>query len=196
MIEDSKFQELYVMIFALQTLHNRGITIRETVFDSLKNLLQWYQQSGKKEYLELAILHMQAYANMGFAIDDEDKTVKEILKLTGKTRNDFFPRGHIIGKCVKVSKVQIRGMIGRWRPSKDNPMTIGEVVDDIIEKINRHQEGRFIYQYQRKLPGDGNEPEVYELVINKDESYFFDVRKFRFYTFTGDERYDKGGNSG
>ena len=25
--------------------------------------------------------------------------------------------------------------------------------------------------------------EVYELVINKDESYFYDVKKFRFYTF-------------
>lgn len=26
-------------------------------------------------------------------------------------------------------------MIGRWRPSRDSPMTIGELVDDIIRKV-------------------------------------------------------------
>ena len=38
---------------------------------------------------------MQAYANMGFALDEENKTIREILKKTGKTREDFFPRKDI-----------------------------------------------------------------------------------------------------
>lgn len=183
MVNNGKYQELYVMMFALQTLHNRGITIRETVFESLKNLLQWYRQSGNTEYLNIAMLHMQAYANMGFALDDQEQAVKAILELTGKTKNDFYPKGYILGKRIKVNRVQIRGMLGKWKPSKDNPLTIGEVVDDIIEKIKGHIDGRYIYQYQRKLSGEEDEPEVYELVINKDESYFYDVKKFKFYTF-------------
>lgn len=183
MVNDSKVQELYVMMFALQTLHNRGITVKETVSNSLENLLQWYRQSGNGQYLQLALLHMQAYANMGFALDDREPVVKEILGLTGKTSNDFFPRGNTIGKRVKLNKTQIRAMIGRWKPSEETPLTIGELVDDIIEKIKKHKEGRYIYQYQRKHAGEESDPEVYELVINEEESYFYDVKNFRFYTF-------------
>ena len=78
---------------------------------------------------------MQAYANMGFALDEENKTIREILKKTGKTREDFFPKGYLLGKRIKLTKSQVRGMIGRWRPSRDSPMTIGELVDDIIRKV-------------------------------------------------------------
>lgn len=183
MTEYSQFQEIYVMIFALQTLHNRGITIRETVFESLNHLLQWYHQSNSREYLKLALLHMQAYANMGFALDEQEPVVKELLELTGKDKGDFFPRGNITGRRIKVNKAQIRGMIGKWKPSKENPMTIGEVVDDIMDKIKGHKEGHYIYQYQRKSSGE-EQPEVYELVITREESYFYDVKKFKFYTFT------------
>lgn len=183
MVNDSKMQEIYVMMFALQTLQNRGITIKETVSDSLTNLLQWYNQSENRKYLELALLHMQAYANMGFALDDDEPAVKEILDLMGKTKNDFFPRGHMIGKQVRLNKVQVRGMIGKWKASPETPLSIGELVDDIITKIKEHREGRYIYQYQRKVTAGEAEPEVYELVINKEESYFYDVKNFRFYTF-------------
>lgn len=183
MINNSESEELYIMMYTLQTLYNRGITIKETVFGSLKNLLLWYHESGNREYLELAMLHMQAYANMGFALDDRIPEIKELLELTGKTKNDFFPKGQVYGKRIKVNRVQIRRMIGKWKPSKENPMTIGEVVDDIIEKITSRKEGRYIYQYGRKHSGGKEGLELYELVINKDEIYFFDVKNFRYYTF-------------
>lgn len=175
--------ELYVMMHTLQTLHNRGITIKKTVYGSLENLLQWYHQSGNRGYLELAVLHMQAYANMGFALDDQVPDVKELLELTGKRKNDFYPKDNRFCKRIKVNQAQIRGMIGKWKPSKENPMTIGEVVDDIIEKINSHKKGRYVYQYGRKHAGDEDGAEIYELVINEDGAYFYDVKNFRFYTF-------------
>ena len=62
-------------------------------------------------------------------------------------------------------------------------MTIGELVDDIIRKVKNHEAGRYIYQYHRTDVTTKGDIEVYELVINKDESYFYDVKKFRFYTF-------------
>ncbi|MDO4338234.1 MAG: hypothetical protein Q4C91_09135 [Eubacteriales bacterium] len=183
MVNDSKSDELYVMMYTMQTLHNRGITIKETVYGSLKNLLQWYRQSQNREYLDLAVLHMQAYANMGFALDERIPEVKELLELTGREKNDFYPKEPTLCKCIKVNRVQVRRMIGKWKPSKENPMSIGEVVDDIIEKINSHSMGRYIYQYGRKHPKIGEEPEVYELVINEAEAYFYDVKNFKFYTF-------------
>lgn len=87
-----KFRETYVMMYALETLHNRGITVKETVYESIHNLNQWYEQSGNYKYLELALLHMQAYANMGFALDEADLSVQKVLEYTGKTKDDFFPK--------------------------------------------------------------------------------------------------------
>ena len=168
---DEYTKDLYTMMFSLQTLQNQGITIRETVYKSLDKLLLWNKESENSKYLELALLHMQAYANMGFALDEENKTIREILKKTGKTREDFFPKGYLLGKRIKLTKSQVRGMIGRWRPSRDSPMT------------KNHEEGRYIYQYHRTDVTTQGDIEVYELVINKDESYFYDVKKFRFYTF-------------
>lgn len=182
-MKNNNIEELYVMMYTLETLHNRGITIKKTVYGSLENLLQWYHQSGNREYLELAELHMQAYANMGFALDDQVEDVKELLELMGKKTNDFYPKEKRFCKCIKVSPAQIRGMIGKWKTSKENPMTIGEVVDDIIEKINSHKKGRYVYQYGRKHTVGEKGSEIYELVINEDGAYFYDAKNFRFYTF-------------
>ena len=159
---DEYTKDLYTMMFSLQTLQNQGITIRETVYKSLDKLLLWNKESENSKYLELALLHMQAYANMGFALDEENKTIREILKKTGKTREDFFPKGYLLGKRIKLTKSQVRGM---------------------IRKVKNHEEGRYIYQYHRTDVTTKGDIEVYELVINKDESYFYDVKKFRFYTF-------------
>ena len=45
------------------------------------------------------------------------------------------------------------------------------------------RKAEYIYQYHRTDVTTKGDIEVYELVINKDESYFYDVKKFRFYTF-------------
>ena len=74
-------------------------------------------------------------------------------------------------------------MIGKWKPSRDSPMTIGELVDDIIRKVREHQTGRYIYEYHRTDISSEAGTEIYELVINDGESYFHDVKRFRFYTF-------------
>lgn len=173
------------MMYALQTLHNRGITVKETVYESIRNLNQWYEQSGNPEYLNLALLHMQAYANMGFAVDESDLSVQKVLERTGKNKDDFFPRGNSFGKRIRLNRAQVRSMFGKWKPTKDQPMTIAELVDDIINKVKLHCEGRYVYQYQRKKTEDA---EVYELVINKEECYFYDVKNFRFYTFVEEQK--------
>ena len=61
---DEYTKDLYTMMFSLQTLQNQGITIRETVYKSLDKLLLWNKESENSKYLELALLHMQAYANI------------------------------------------------------------------------------------------------------------------------------------
>lgn len=176
-------KQLYITILSFQTLQNKGIPIKETFYRSLKYLFLWYRESQDVRYLDLALLHMQAYVNMGFAIDGKNQTICDILKETHKTIDDFFPRGCLPGKRVKLNKTQVRSMIGRWKPSKNSPMTIGQLVDDIIQKVRSHQIGRYVYEYHRSGSSAEEDAEVYELVINEEESYFYDVKKFRFYTF-------------
>ena len=176
------------MMFSLQTLQNYGISIKETIENSLVHLWRWYQQSGEEKYLALAEQHMQAYVNMGFALDEKNQTICDILNVTHQTIENFCPKGYLPGKRVKLTKTQVRSMIGRWKPSKTNPMTIGELVEDIIRKVKEHQTGRYIYHYCRTDCVSKEDAEIYELVVNEDESYFHDVRKFRFYTFMEETR--------
>lgn len=181
-------ENMYIMMFSLQTLQNYGISIKETIENSLVHLWRWYQQSGEEKYLALAEQHMQAYVNMGFALDEKNQTICDILNVTHQTIENFCPKGYLPGKRVKLTKTQVRSMIGRWKPSKTNPMTIGELVEDIIRKVKEHQAGRYIYHYCRTDCVSKEDAEIYELVVNEDESYFHDVRKFRFYTFMEETR--------
>lgn len=188
-------QELYVMMLTMQSLHNRGITIRETVLESLENLLRWYHQSGDVKYLELALLHMQAYVNMGFGLDDSESVISEVLNLTGKSKMDFVPKGAVTGNKVKITRNQIRHMIVKWRSNKENPMTVNELVEDIMDKLKMHQTGRYLYQNRRMQASENETTEIYELVIGENESYFFDINRFRFYTFMEEDGNDKNCNS-
>ncbi len=183
-----KKQELYVMMFTMQSLHYKGILIKDTVSQSLGNLLGWYRQSGNRKYLEVALLQMQAYANMGFSVDDREPAVREILKLTGKNKENFIPQGIVTGKRIKVTKNQIRNILGRWRSGRNNSMKVNEVADDIFDKLEHHKIGRYIYENHRNT---AEEPDIYELVINEEESYFFDVRTFRFYMFEKEKKDDQ-----
>lgn len=141
------------------------------------------RKQAEKKYLELAELYMYAYANLGYALDDEKEEIRELLSLMGKTKEDFYPYGFFLGRKIGLTKPQVRSMIGKWKPSKENPMTISEVVDDIILKVSNHQEGHYIYEYSRKYAGHPAEPEIYELVIGKESSYFYDVSNLKYYTF-------------
>ena len=136
-----------------------------------------------EQNLLLAKQHMQAYVNMGFALNEQNQTIRDIISILDQTIADFYPKDSLPGKRVKLTKAQIRSMIGRWRPSRENPMTIGELVEDIIKKVKEHQTGRYIYRYCRSDCTSGEDAEIYELVVGREESYFYDVRKFRFYTF-------------
>ena len=62
-------------------------------------------------------------------------------------------------------------------------MAISEVIEEIIDHVKNHAEGRYIYQYSHSSGSTQEEPEVYKLVINEEESYFYDVKNFRCYTF-------------
>ena len=77
-------------------------------------------------------------------------------------------------------------MIRKWMPSKKNPMTIMQVVDDIIDKVTNQRFGHYYYRYTRGQ-GDNTQEDIYELAINESECYFLDIKDFKIYTFKEEE---------
>lgn len=55
-MNDEGMKDLYVMMLSLQSLQNRGITIKETFHRSVRTLLLWYQQLQKHGIFGSALL--------------------------------------------------------------------------------------------------------------------------------------------
>ena len=182
-IKDNEYKEICVMMYSMWTLHYREISLAETLRSSLHMILGWYQNTGDKKLLELIRLHLQAYVNTGNSLNPEMEEIRTALETLGEDQEAFRPDAGFGGRKIQLTRAQVRSMIGRWRPTKENPMSIHEVVDDIIAKVSGHQKGRYLYTYHRFAGSDDEIPDAYELIIEEQGSYFYDVSNFRFYTF-------------
>ncbi len=163
---------------AAGSLKYKGISINKTFLMSIKHLQGYYLIGRDLKYLEVAALLIQAYLEMGFTYESCQEDFDDILKSLGTERSLMFPNKFYHSKRIKLTRPQVRSMIGKWSSTKKNKMLIITVVDDIIEKVNNKEIG--VYSYcNHNISGK----ELYELVINKDEVYFHDINKCKYYTF-------------
>lgn len=175
------------MIYMLESLNSRGLSIRETVRKNLKWLKKWYSQEEYEEFLELALLQICAVIRMGLVRDEDIVLYNDICALAGTSMEELLESCASMAKPMKISWYGIQGLIGKWMPSRKNPMKKSEVVDDIMDKLENHREGQYYYCYEKD--GSSNyypemlKKDVYKLVINREESYFLDLMRFRIYTF-------------
>jgi hypothetical protein len=163
---------------AAGSLKYKGLSINKTILLSIKHLQGYYLIDRDLKYLEAATLLIQAYLEMGFAYESCQEEFDDILKDLGTERSLMFPKKFYHSKRIKLTRPQVRSMIGKWSSSKKNKMLIITVVDDIIKKVNNKEIG--VYSYcNHNISGK----ELYELVINIDEVYFHDINKCKYYTF-------------
>lgn len=177
---------MFSMVYTLQTLHSRGILIQDTIQMSLACLRDWYQMSGDSRYLELALLQMRACFELGVSVERNIALYTQICELANVSLEEVMMQGLGLAKRIKPSKSQVRRMIGKWMPTKDNPMTISQVVEDIIDKVIHKKEGDYYYCYKksgRSTLNDMKQEELYKLIITKSECYFIDLNKFLIYLF-------------
>ena len=184
-----KIQEndIISMVYTLEILSCKGLTIRETVHNSLVRLKEWYEQLGEKAYLELALLQICALCQIGLAQEEDEGLYRELCALADTNMEALMENCTEISKHIKISRQGICRLIGKWMPNKNNPMTKSEVVDDIIDKLMNRKTGQYYYHYRKSRCGDSHseiaKKDLYKLVINGDESFFLDLKKFRIYTF-------------
>lgn len=175
------------MVYMLEVLNRRGLPVRENVRKNLNWLKKWYSQEEDEEFLELALLQICAVIKMGLVREADIALYNDICALAGTSMEELLESCAPMAKRMKISRYGIQGLIGKWMPSRKNPMKKSEVVDDIIDKLVNHREGQYYYCYERNRSGDRYpemlENDVYKLVINREESYFFDLKQFRIYTF-------------
>ena len=114
-------------------------------------------------------------------------TFDQVLVYLKTTQDEAFPKKYYFSQKIRLTRPEIRSMIGKWTPSKECPITIREVVDDIIQNIKSGKQG--IYYYGKKIDIFGMAAYRYELVIQEDEIYFCDKLRQKYYTFI--TNYDK-----
>lgn len=177
--------EIEIMKITLGTLHYRGLEIQPTVKRSVEFMVMQYELLKEMKYLEIALIVMAAYLEMGGMYKAERELFDKVMAYIGIPKEVLFPVSAFSGQFLKPNKYQIRKLLGRWMPSKNNPMKIEEVVDDILDKIKNKKQGHYYYKYTEKMGISGKNKGVYlyELMITENECYFYDVKNNKYYRF-------------
>lgn len=168
---------------AVWNTESRSRYSKEILEESIAWLLEAHQRSNDCFYLEKAFNHIYAYLELGYpyeeirgkiayvtenlAVDNEELEVLEEKR---------YPR-------IKLSKTNIRNLMGRWNPVLQS-MTITEVVDDIYEKAIKKQKGVYLYHCGKNIGGQDEEclwQHTYKLYINGKDVLFQDVNKYKYY---------------
>lgn len=153
----------------------RSLSVKNTLVEAVEQLHTFYVNSLEKKYLEVAKLFIQAYLEMGFSYQEGETVFDLILNELGEYREIEYPKKFYVERKIKLNKSQVRSMIKRWPASSGQTMKIDEVVEDIICKAKNKIIG--IYYYECAATKD-----VYELVINENETLFHDLKRGVFFT--------------
>lgn len=168
---------------AMQSLLIRELYPQEVIREAVEYLFHQYEKTKNPAFLEQAVLHIQAYLELGFTYESGETLFDNILKPLGLKREVRFPFMKYGVKEVKCNKSQIRGMLGRWN-SKFQSMPIDDVVQDIIEKVASKEIG--VYSYWSGYKCGRNQPiSQYELTISQDMNLFLDVQNNKYYVILG-----------
>lgn len=166
---------------ALETCGRMGVNREDTLADSIGHLRAFYDRNPETEYLLGAVLQMRVYLELGFEYQKHEELFDEILRNVGMRRSELYAGRIYVPEPIKLNKSQVRNMLRRWSPTKQNTMTIKEVVEDIIDKVTNRTYGT--YYYRNHPPASLTGDDVYVLVISETECYFHDLTRERYYTF-------------
>ncbi len=163
------------------SLPYQGISVINTMKKVMEYLCIYYEKTLEKKYLEIAIMHMRAYIELGFVYDELKRQFDFVLTLAGVSKKEIYR--NVSGEnqsAKKISKSEIRSMIRRWTSSKYHTKTKDEVVEDIIDKVERRSMGIYYY-HSNQNPKNPKSDDVYALVINEFESYFHDIKRNKYF---------------
>ena len=71
-------------------LQYRNMSIKETFINTVKQLEEYYIMSDKIKYLDVALLYIQVYLEMGFSYEDGRSIFDKIIQELGITKESVF----------------------------------------------------------------------------------------------------------
>ena len=175
---DESKETIAAIKLIIGSLPYQGISVINTMKKVMEYLCVYYEKTLEKKYLEIALIHMRAYIELGFVYDELKHPFDFVLKLAGVSKEEIYR--NVSGEnqsTKKVSKSEVRSMIRRWTSSKYHTKSKDEVVEDIIDKVERRLLGIYYYHSNQNPKSD----DVYELVINEFESYFHDIKRNKYF---------------
>lgn len=176
-----KRKDVEAVKLALKMAMRKGVHAQETLIGSIRFLTESYRWSGDKRYLLSAMDSLQAYMELGFPYGEYKEEFNELMERLGTFKELQFAGQYFPVAVLPLTKARIKTVISPWSASKYHTMPIGEVLEDIISKVNARQVGR--YEYHSDLREDSQKDRVFELLINEDVVYLHDVQRDQYYMF-------------
>lgn len=133
----------------------------------------------KAAMLKKAVLFIQVYIELGFTYESHAELFEQVFQAAGLTEDEVLSFKRRFAQKLRLNKSKIDSVLGRWNP-KYHSNTKREVIDDIMEKIKNQEQGEYFYYSKQKY---SERKDVYQLVVERDGSYFCHVNKQKYYEF-------------
>ena len=157
---------------------------REVLLESIRWLKDRYIRLGEKEDLQKALLHIQAYGDLGFPYQDVETDLLEIFDSLGAKKEVRKAFRKLFCETIVINKSVINRLLGSWNPARQS-MRIGDAVNDIIQKVTKKEERHLFVSLRKnslhRTGEDGLWEHTFRLRIQDGEAIFHNVNQNRYY---------------
>ncbi len=168
---------------ALKMAMRYNISVPDVVSQAVLYSLEWNELTENNKSLQSALALIQGYLEMGYRYDLCEKIFNEVLAKMGTSYDRQFLGMRFSAAEIRLTKAQLRVILGRWNRAKQGEMKIDEVVEDIMAKIRSQINGRFIYKNGDLEKGG----KVFELLIDGENYCLYDKLRDKYYSLIPQE---------
>lgn len=140
--------------------------------------LNHFDNTSSIDYAMEAAEYVLAYIQLGFSYLEHKVLFDTTLQNAGFSER-VISNLQKKNTIISLNKDQLRILIGRWPASPHNSHTIHAAIHDIIQHVEKNEEGCFQYYTAKK---DGCYTALYTLTITENSAIFNDVFKNKFYS--------------
>lgn len=169
---------------------------KDILIQSVVWLVERYDATSDKQYLEKAVWHIYAYLELGYPYESGHEVFDDVLQKLGHSREELFPAKQWFYKPIILKRSNISQLLGKWNP-KLQSMRIKEAVEDIINNVKECKKGTFLYhcgKIIRESEGEMLWEKTFILYVYEDEAILRDINKNKYYILKQEETHgtDRG----
>lgn len=175
--------EIKAIMIALGNVESIGANSKEILLKSIIWLREYYEKSSNVGFLEKAVWHVYAYLNLGLPYEEIENEIQIIVAYLNIDIQTVFPENRWKYQKTKLTKTNVRNLLGRWNP-KLHSMNISDVVEDIMKNVREKRVGEYTYCSGKIVEQEGENTlweQTYKLYIYQDEAILYAVNRNKYY---------------